>query len=280
MRLSLIHPQTRVFTCKRVMDDPAAMTFVVHQEEGDWCFLCDGFHSGDEADPTDTIDTLYAADLPGRFPQLEGLGHLDRGQEAECCADGTWQKRPERPMPPGTALDGWSYVCACCGEEKDDVPELSFRGPDLWAARARVEGVTELEKDEDFCVLEVDGERHFFIRVLLPIPLPFARREDDHWSFGVWTTLSEKNFAAYRVGSRSGEASPGPMPGWLANRIPGYADHKLTVVTVPQRGTRRPYAFVLQAHRDHALFIDQRDGWSAETLAAKLSELLPCPRRQ
>ncbi|MEL6482678.1 MAG: hypothetical protein AAFQ75_14610, partial [Pseudomonadota bacterium] len=61
MRLTLIHPQTMVFTCKRVMEDPATMCFVAHDEDGDWSFLCDGYHSGDEADPEDTIDTLFAA---------------------------------------------------------------------------------------------------------------------------------------------------------------------------------------------------------------------------
>ncbi|MEO1530604.1 MAG: DUF2199 domain-containing protein [Pseudomonadota bacterium] len=276
MRLTLIHPQTMVFTCKRVMEDPAAMCFVAHDEDGDWSFLCDGYHSGDEADPEDTIDTLFAADLTSRFPQLDSLEHLERDQEADQDPEGTWHVVLEREVPPGAALEGWSYTCACCGEEKVGVPELSCLGPDLWASRNRVEGVREVEKDSDFCVLEVDGARHFYIRVLLPIPLPFAGRADDHWCFGVWTTLSEKNFDAYRAGFQTGEAAPGPMTGWLANNLPTYPAEQIGLITVPQRGNRRPYAFLNKVHAEHPIFVEQRDGWSEEQLAEKLSSIMPC----
>ncbi|MEL6765554.1 MAG: DUF2199 domain-containing protein [Pseudomonadota bacterium] len=276
MRLALIHPQTTVFTCKRVMENPAAMCFVAHDGDGDWSFLCDGYHSGEGADPDDTIDTLYAADLVRRFPQLDGLEHLDPDREADLDADGLWHTVPERPTPPGTVLEGWSYTCACCGERKEGVPELSCIGPDLWASRDRVEGVREVDKDSDFCVLDVDGERHFYIRVLLPIPLPFAARADDHWCFGVWTTLSERNFEAYRAGFRSGEAEPGPMTGWLSNTLPTYPAGQIALIIVPQRGNRRPYAFLNETHAEHPLFVDQRDGWSEAQLAEKLSTIMPC----
>ncbi|MEO1277054.1 MAG: DUF2199 domain-containing protein [Pseudomonadota bacterium] len=92
----------------------------------------------------------------------------------------------------------------------------------------------------------------------------------------VWTTLSEKNFDAYRAGFQTGEAAPGPMTGWLSNNLPTYPAAQIGLITVPQRGNRRPYAFLNKVHAEHPLFVEQRDGWSEEQLAEKLSSIMPC----
>ncbi|MGF1502888.1 MAG: DUF2199 domain-containing protein [Paracoccaceae bacterium] len=272
MRLALIHPQTRVYVCVHAVEDPARLCIVSHDLDGDWQFLCERDHAGSGPEE---ICLVHAEHLDEMFPLLRGLERVPLGGWAELI-DGAWQvftddETPERPGS-DSDLDSWAWTCACCGQPQRGMPELAFRGPDNWAARTGDPSIVEIEKTTDLCVLEIDGERSYYIRALLPIPLAFGPPERDHWCFGIWASLSEENFARYRETLEDdARGRLGGMFSWLCNGIPGYGAERLTLVTVPQDGRRRPFCFVQYRHETHPLFTEQRDGWDEATARERLS---------
>jgi hypothetical protein len=103
----------------------------------------------------------------------------------------------------------WKY--ASCGETHNGLFELGCAKPDFWQA-AEVYLPNSAVKNsancltEDFCVL--DGE-HYFIRCVLKLPLVGAPGE--HLGFGVWSTLSRKNFERYQETFDGGESYVGRL---------------------------------------------------------------------
>lgn len=175
--------------------------------------------------------------------------------------------------------DAWEWTCACCGARKRGIPDLAFEGPLAWHARDADPNVTIIGKTDDFCVAEIAGDRHFWIRCVLPLPLAFAPGE--FFGFGVWSTLSRENARRYRESfDDTDQGRLGGMFGYLGNALPGYPDTgNLHLTVVPRDGRQRPLAWVLDRHADHPLWRDQRDGIGEERLAAVLSRVVPCQGR-
>jgi hypothetical protein len=76
--------------------------------------------------------------------------------------------------------------------------------------------------------------------------------------FGVWVTLSKKNFAVYCETFDSGQRGAlGPWFGWFSNRLKGYPDTlNLKCRVHPQPARQRPY--IELEPTDHPLAIEQR----------------------
>lgn len=176
-------------------------------------------------------------------------------------------------------LRDWEWTCACCGERKRGVPDLAFDAPLVWQARDRDPAIRAIGKDDDFCVVEIGGERHVWIRCVLPVPLTFAPGE--FFGYGVWSTLSAANAERYRASfSDADQAKLGEMFGYLGNSLPGYPETENMHLTVaPRDGGQRPLVRVRDRHAGHPLWRDQRDGMDAERLGALLSGIMPCGGR-
>lgn len=73
--------------------------------------------------------------------------------------------------------------------------------------------------------------------------LPLIGAPEECLGFGVWSTLSEKNFGRYIETFDSGEQEDlGPWFGWLSNRLKGYPDTlNLKCQVHPQSGRQRPW---------------------------------------
>jgi hypothetical protein len=114
---------------------------------------------------------------------------------------------------------------------------------------------------EDFCVL--DGE-HYFVRCILEIPIIGSAGQ--RFAYGVWSTLSEKNFRIYAETFDSGEQGElGPWFGWFSNRLKGYPDTlNLKNHVHPQHGRQRPW--IELEPTDHPLAVEQRNGITLERL--------------
>lgn len=114
----------------------------------------------------------------------------------------------------------WS--CSTCHQRHNGMFDLAHVRPDFWSDgedyvpnSAAVSSKHFLS--EDFCVL--NGE-HYFVRCILRLPLLGV--PDTSFAFGVWSTLSEKNFGLYKDAFDSGELDGmGPWFGWLSNRMEG-----------------------------------------------------------
>ncbi len=162
---------------------------------------------------------------------------------------------------------GKPWTCATCSEKHQGVFDLGCVKPDAWPGSEEylpnsfVEGGTD-GLSEDFCVVE---GQHYFVRCILPLPL-IGAPSSQQFAFGVWSTLSKKNFAVYAETFDSGkQASLGPWFGWFSNRLKGYPDTlNLKCQVNPQSGRTRPW-LELEA-TDHPLSLESREGISFSRL--------------
>jgi hypothetical protein len=155
-----------------------------------------------------------------------------------------------------------SFTCACCGKTVSGLPDLAYDAPLHYDRLPEAERAERARLDADFCI--IDGEDHF-IRVVCPVPI---RGTEAYFGWGVWVSLSVENFARYR-GSfmEPDQSSLGGMFGWLCNRLPIYPDTlELQTSVLPQDGGQRPLVWINENHVDHPLYVDQREGITADRL--------------
>src|SRR5215475_7361391 len=91
-------------------------------------------------------------------------------------------------------LQDTSRICPACGSAHAGVFDLACDKPDFWQGQKEHRPNSEvLGSDniltEDFCILDA---QHFFIRCVLLLPVIGAANQ--YFGYGVWSTLSEKNF--------------------------------------------------------------------------------------
>jgi len=158
------------------------------------------------------------------------------------------------------------WICPCCGSKHAGLFDLACDKPDFWQGTDERSPNSKVRTSnnvlaEDFCVL--DGQ-HFFVRCVLQLPI--VGSSDAHFGFGVWATLSRKNFDLYLdtfdLGS---QGHLGPWFGRLSNRLEGYPDTlNLKCQVRPQDGRQRPY--VELEPTDHPLAMEQRSGITFDRL--------------
>jgi len=117
----------------------------------------------------------------------------------------------------------------------------------------------------------IDGE-HFFVRANLRIPI--AGR-DEHFEWGVWTTLSKPNFLRMTdLWQTPGRETEPPYFGWLSPELRlvyGQSTINLKTHVHTQPVGSRPH--VELEHTDHPLAVEQHHGitWErVEEIAAIL----------
>lgn len=158
---------------------------------------------------------------------------------------------------------GQAGQCSHCGAElKDHCRDLAFNEPAYW----QFSDDPENQLDSDFCVMNLEDGRHYFVRGLLQIPI---QGTDEVFGWGVWVSLSEKNFHRYQkvYGTRR-ELKEEPYFGWLSNELPGYADCLgLKTNVCLQGGHMRPH-IVLDHEDPHPLCQDQHVGYTLDRVEA------------
>ena len=147
------------------------------------------------------------------------------------------------------------WYCAECGAEHDDLPfDWSYDAPTYWDGPR--DGLDMLTSD--LCVWTDDGgDRAFFIRGLLPIPVVDA---DQVFNYGAWSSLSEASFARIlELWDDPRRVEEPPYFGYLSNAIADFPDSlnlRLDVVTAELDVRPR---FILH-DADHPLVRAQREG--------------------
>ena len=115
------------------------------------------------------------------------------------------------------------------------------------------ERFSRVEIDTNYCILDSED---FFVRCILPIPI-LGTGEEFCW--GVWSSLSERNFHLYRAAHNEDRSDWDPMFGYLSNSLPGYPDtHALKLKVHPQGHGLRPRLELEPT--DHPLAVEQREG--------------------
>lgn len=163
-------------------------------------------------------------------------------------------------------LDAASWTCAQCGEAHGGVFDLGWGKPDVFPGGEDLRRNAELDLggnflSEDFCVL---GGEHFFVRGVLELPI--LRSGGNRFGFGVWSSLSRKNFEIYVASFDSGDQGGlGPWFGWFSNALKGYPETlSLKCQVHPQADRKRPL-FELEP-TEHPLALEQRYGISLDRL--------------
>lgn len=159
-------------------------------------------------------------------------------------------------------MDQITFTCACCGKTVEGLPDLAFDMPIYCAVLSEEERRARTTLTEDLCSL--DGE-HFFVRGVCKLPVEDSDRT---FSYGVWVSLQKENFERFSASIDEGkQSSLGAMFGWLSNRIPGYPDTlNLQTGVEPQDDHQRPFVWISDAHSDHPLYAEQRNGISLDRL--------------
>lgn len=159
-----------------------------------------------------------------------------------------------------------TWQCASCGNTHRGIFDLECAKPDFWQeSEDHLPNSAALKSthclSDDFCILE---NEHYFVRCVLRLPLVGSPGE--FFAFGVWATLSKKNFERYKETFDSGEQEElGPWFGWFSNRLKGYPDTlNLECQVHPQAGRQRPW-IELEAIA-HPLAKESLDGITYERL--------------
>lgn len=117
-----------------------------------------------------------------------------------------------------------SFICSCCGNEHDELPEPAYQRPDeVWrltvdAMKARLSG------NNDLCILRGETEdepSRFFIRGILFMPI--AETEQD-WAIGAWVEVLGEDFERYQeLYDQDAEDEPW-FVGKIANAVKSFED--------------------------------------------------------
>jgi hypothetical protein len=159
-----------------------------------------------------------------------------------------------------------SWICPLCDVAHRGLFDLACGKPEQWpgseekAANSEIVGASDL-LTEDFCILE---GQHYFVRCVLELPIVGSGGR--RFGYGVWSTLSEKNFRLYVDTFDSGEQGDlGPWFGWFSNRLKGYPDTlNLKCQVHPQAARQRPW--IELEPTDHPLAVEQREGITLDRL--------------
>ena len=159
------------------------------------------------------------------------------------------------------------YLCSVCENEHDGFPSwASDRPADYWDVPDD-KRESDVFLTSDSCVI---ADRFFFVRASLDIPIIGS---SESYSWGVWISLSEKNFFTwqdhYNVRERS---HVGPFFGWLCSVISVYPETRHLKTNIYRRNDGlRP--LVDLEPTDHPLSVHQRHGITLDELAQMMHRL-------
>lgn len=152
-----------------------------------------------------------------------------------------------------------TWTCAQCGETHSGLA-FSFGGtpPLSWQIATDAER-EDGELTPDFCTVVVDGQRSFFVRGNIEIPVLDGDEPTFQWT--VWVSLSEESMSTtFDHWDDPARAELPLMFGWLNTHLP-YAE---TTVALPTRVHTREPGWVplieIDHEVEHELAREQRDG--------------------
>ena len=159
------------------------------------------------------------------------------------------------------------FKCSACDEWHDELP-MSFgaNAPYWYDVIAPEERKRRAELSSDQCV--IDGE-HYFVRGVLEIPIIDG---DESFTWGVWVSLSEKNFERMSESwEMLGREREPPYFGWLSTALPCYPDTLNLKTHVHTRPVGERPSIELEP-TEHPLAIEQRNGITM----ARVKEIAVC----
>lgn len=160
----------------------------------------------------------------------------------------------------------FSFKCSSCGVVHEGSPSFSFEAPSPYLEQSE-EIKARGKLGTDLCHYEDDEGHHYFVRVLLEIPIHGV---SESFLWGVWSSLSKESFAHY-VETYENPDLEKTYFGWLCNYLPHYKGSYAFASDVhPRANGTRPY--ITLHEKEHELFHDFKNGISIEK-AQTIAEL-------
>jgi hypothetical protein len=155
----------------------------------------------------------------------------------------------------------FEFLCEACGEVHKGMPGFGADAPLNYYAIPEAERSLRCTLGTDECVIDCN---FFFVRGCLEIPV---RGAFEPLIWGVWVSLSEQSFAAWRtVFDQKHRSHVGPFFGWLNAWLKPYPDsmNLKTRVHLRDDGVR---PWIELEPTDHPLALEQRSGISVDRVA-------------
>jgi hypothetical protein len=148
----------------------------------------------------------------------------------------------------------FSFVCSCCGKTHEGSPSYAFNAPAPYLEQS--EDVKEKGKlGTDLCTYEDEDGHHYFIRVILEIPIHGIL---EPFTWGVWASVSETSLNHYVENYDTPSLEHGYF-GYLCNYLPFYENtYALASDLNVQLGGSRPVMSLHEAA--HPLVTDFING--------------------
>jgi hypothetical protein len=156
-----------------------------------------------------------------------------------------------RKYPLVTGLEG--FQCHTCGKWHEGLPlDYAYDAPYYWSDTLKSD--TDSLLNSDLCVIK---NQDYFVRGLIEIPVIGS---DQPFRWGVWTSLSKKNFDKMVELWDDPKLLDEPAYfGWLSSSIDIYPETLNLKTEVHSRSiTERP--LIVLEPTEHPLSIEQRDG--------------------
>jgi hypothetical protein len=152
------------------------------------------------------------------------------------------------------------FKCSTCEKVHEGLPAIVFDAPWPYYTLPEEERGARADLTSDTCAIDND---EFFVRAVLQIPI-VGERETLEW--GVWGSLSAKNFERYEVSFFDYDQSKlGAMFSWFSSKLPSYElpPEGLRCQLVPRDDRQRP---LVEFHPDdtHPLALAKKNGISLE----------------
>jgi hypothetical protein len=148
----------------------------------------------------------------------------------------------------------FSFKCKSCGKIHEGSPSFSYDSPVYYGQVPESERLQRTKLSSDFCIID---DEDLFVRVCLEIPIHGVA---DPFLWGIWITLSKKNFTRYFDTWDTPDESDNYF-GWFSNRLPYYPNTiNLKMNVHPRKGGMRPWIDLEPT--DHPLSLDYHNGIS------------------
>ncbi|WP_024873615.1 DUF2199 domain-containing protein [Tolumonas lignilytica] len=160
----------------------------------------------------------------------------------------------------------FSFKCSCCQKVHEGSPSFSFNAPSSYSEQS--EEIKQAGKlTTDLCYYKDSDGDHYFAKVMISIPI-HGIQEPFRW--GVWTSLSEKNYHHYLENVETTEPNTVYF-GWFCNHLPYYKNtYALAADVYPQNNGLRPILILHEA--DHEFYRDFVNGITIEK-AQQIAEI-------
>jgi hypothetical protein len=161
------------------------------------------------------------------------------------------------------------YQCSICGKWHEGLSDIAFAKPDYYL------GASEQQKkdgyvSDDVCIIPDGNARHFFVRGVLLVPILDT---GENFGWGVWSSLSEKNFMRYVELKNDAAIRAEPSYfGWFSNHISIYPETLGLKCNVELQNAKLRPRIMLEPS-DHPLSREQAQGITMQRAIAILSQL-------